>query len=183
MNDRKQIHSLSLDAKRFSLLFSYEEDAACAVGKMHDACIKYQFALAMRHGDGFIEQSKDATEGGRYGDLGTSMNQYDLLKVSNVAQYIVMMDAVILKLCSAINCMLIRLVHTPKVRHVENKLMECACCIAHHHKTISVNVMTFGNLTYPNKERMKEAQVLGVRIVRITLQSLERSLTNFADVL
>ena len=55
MNDKKQINLICSDVKRFSLLFSYELDAASAVGEMHDACINGQFALAMRYGESFIE--------------------------------------------------------------------------------------------------------------------------------
>ena len=100
------------------------------------------------------------------------MNQYDPFKVSNVAQYIVLMDVVILKLCTLINCLLIKLVHTPHDHHIENKIMECACCIVHHLNTMAVIVTKEADKTFPNQDRREEAQDLSVSIMRVTLHSL-----------
>ena len=111
----------------------------------------------MQYGDRFVALASAAAKGGKFGDLGVLTNQFDKLKVSNVAQYIVLMDVITLKLLSYINSILIDLVKHPNTRINVNKIVESACCIALHHKSISQHVMQDKGDTYPNELRRAEA--------------------------
>ena len=117
-------------------------------------------------------QARSGASGGMYGDLGVVMNQYDKLKVSNVAQYIALMDVVTLKLCTQINFLSIKLIESPNTREYVNEIMECACFIAHHHKTIHLYVIHDRGETFQHPQRKEEALKVENRILRVSRHSI-----------
>ena len=174
---------MNLDAINFSFIFSFECDSMKTVACIHKTCLNEQYNEAMNYGQGFVRLARVCAEKGKYGDLGTITNQYDELKVSNVHQYIALMDVVTLKLCAQINVLLIKLVATPNTRKYVDRIMESACFIVGHHKEIRLYVLNNQRETFPNAQEARKGEQVADRILCVTYHSLQRSLNKFPDVM
>ena len=82
------------------------------------------------------------------------------------------MDVVALKLCALINVLLIKLVESPNIRNYVDRIMECACFVVRHHKSIRLYVLNNKQETFPNPQKAKEAERVADRILCVTHHSL-----------
>ena len=120
------------------------------VGLIQNDANLEQFAQAQKLGELFINTTGFETKAGYSEDIGTLKYQYDKLKANNVAQFIALMDVVMLKMCTRINSLLIKLIESPNTCKYENKIIECACVIARHH---DFRVIQDKGEPFPNDER------------------------------